>query len=82
MVRTQIQLEEGQAWRLRSLAQERGLSMAEIIRRFVDRCLKEEARGRADLYARAARLIGGFPDREGAADLAEGHDRYLDEALA
>ncbi len=81
MVRTQIQLEERQARKLKSLAHQQGVSMAEMIRRYVDRGLKEEATERGRLYARAADLIGRFPDREGATDLAEEHDRYLDEAF-
>lgn len=81
MVRTQIQLEEHQARRLKSVASRKGVSMAEVIRRFVDRGLEDEKADRAELYARAAGLIGRFPDREGAEDLAEEHDRYLEEAF-
>ncbi len=82
MVRTQIQLREHQARRLRSLARQMGVSMAEIIRRYVDRGLEGERPGRADLYARAERLIGRFPDLEGATDLATEHDRYLEDAFS
>ncbi len=81
MVRTQIQLTEQQARRLRAQARERGVSFAETIRRFVDRGLAEEAASRARLYQQAARVVGRFPDRRGARDLAREHDRYLDEAL-
>ena len=80
MVRTQIQLTERQARRLRALARERGLSLAEIIRRYVERGLSEEASNRGALYDRAERAVGRFRDRRGARDLSSRHDRYLDEA--
>jgi hypothetical protein len=80
MVRTQIQLTEGQARRLRIQALERGVSLAEIVRRCVDSGLAAESPNRAALYDRAARAIGRFPDRRGARDLSSGHDRYLDGA--
>lgn len=82
MIRTQIQLTEQQARRLRSQAREQGISLAEIIRRCVDRGLADEAPERADLYARAARAVGRFSDRHGARDLGRRHDRYLDEAFS
>lgn len=81
MVRTQIQLEEHQARRLKSVARQKGVSMAEIVRRLVDRGLDNEKTDRAELYSRAAGLIGRFPDREDADDLAEDHDRYLEQAF-
>jgi len=81
MVRTQIQLTEQQARRLRSQARERGLSLAEIIRRYVEKGLSEEAPNRAALYERAARVVGRFRDRRGARDVSSRHDRYLDEAF-
>ncbi len=81
MVRTQIQLTERQARRLRAQARERGVSLAEIIRRCVEKGLAEEAPSRAVLYDRAARVIGRFPDRRGAPDISSKHDRYLCEAF-
>ncbi len=81
MIRTQIQLTEQQARRLRAQARERGVSLAEMIRRLVDRGLTEEAAGRARLCEQAARVVGRFPDRRGARNVARDHDRYLDEAL-
>ncbi|MBI4476877.1 MAG: ribbon-helix-helix protein, CopG family, partial [Acidobacteria bacterium] len=45
MVRTQIQLTEQQARRLRAQARERGVSLAEMIRRCVEKGLAEEAPG-------------------------------------
>jgi hypothetical protein len=81
MVRTQIQLTERQARRLRGRAHERGVSLAEIIRRYVDKGLAEEAPDRAALFDRAARLVGRFRVRRGARNLSSQHDRYLDEAF-
>ena len=81
MVRTQIQLTDQQARRLRAEARERGLSLAEIIRRYVDKGLSDETPDRAALYDRAARVVGRFRDRRGARDVSSKHDRYLDEAF-
>jgi hypothetical protein len=80
MVRTQIQLTDTQARRLRERARQEGISLAEVIRRYVDRGLSGDASTRAQRYERAARLIGRFPDKRGARDLGRDHDRYLDEA--
>jgi hypothetical protein len=81
MVRTQIQLTEQQARRLRKEARQQGISLAEMIRRCVDQTLAGEKADRARLYERAAGLVGRFADRKGATDLARGHDRYLDKAF-
>ena len=81
MVRTQIQLTEQQARRLRAEARDRGLSLAEVIRQYVEKGLTASAADRSDLYERAARLVGKFRDRGGARDLASDHDRHLDEAF-
>lgn len=66
--------------KLRSAAREQGVSIAEIVRRCVDRGLAHEMAGRRERYARAGDLIGLFRDREDASDVADEHDRYLDEA--
>ena len=81
MIRTQIQLTEQQARRLRAQARERGVSLAELIRQCVDTALAEEAPNRMALYDRAARLVGRFPDRRGARDISARHDSYLDKAF-
>lgn len=82
MVRTQIQLSERQANELKNLAHARGISLAETIRRFVDQGLAAESQGIAAKYERAARVVGRWRDREGRTDIAENHDRYLDEAYS
>lgn len=81
MVRTQIQLTESQARRLRAHARQHGISLAEVIRRCVEKGLADAAEDRGALYGRAAGLIGRFPDRRGAKDLAAHHDRYLDDTF-
>jgi ribbon-helix-helix CopG family protein len=81
MVRTQIQLTEQQARRLRAQARERGVSLAEMIRQYVDRGIAEEHPDRAAMYDRASRLVGRFVDRQGKRDVARRHDLYLDEAF-
>jgi len=81
MIRTQIQLSEEQSRELRRIASDRGLSIAEVIRRFVNLGLRQQGVGRGDRYQRAARLIGQFPDRHRADNLGADHDSYLDEAF-
>ena len=81
MVRTQIQLTEEQARRLRRRAKQQGISMSAMIRRCLDQGLGDETGDRSGLYRQAALLIGRFPDRKRAKDLATGHDRYLEEAF-
>jgi hypothetical protein len=80
LVRTQIQLDERQAERLKAVAASRGLSMAEWIRRAVDSALlsggltdKEEQRRRA--IAAAGRFDSGITD------ISVEHDKYLAEAF-
>ena len=80
MVRTQIQFTEEQMRRLRRLARSEGVSIAEIVRRLVERGMGGEAPSRQALYHRAAGVVGAFHDREGASDVAERHDEYLDRA--
>jgi Ribbon-helix-helix protein, copG family len=76
VVRTQIQLTERQAARLKRIAAERGISMAAVIREAVDAVVERE--GAPDPRARALSVVGTFGS--GVRDLAREHDRYLDEA--
>jgi predicted transcriptional regulator len=80
MIRTQIQLSEEAAEKLKALAAERGVSMAELVRESVEQYLAqtpiitvEERRHRAIAAA------GKF--RAAETDLAEKHDAYLAEDL-
>jgi len=81
LIRTQIQLTEEQARRLGEAARERGVSMAEVVRRCIDRGLAAEVPDRAARYARAADLVGAFKDPTGACRVAEAHDEYLGDAF-
>ena len=81
MVRTQIQLTEQQLRRLRAKAREHGISLAEVIRQCVDFALADEINDRAELYERASQIIGRFPDKRGATNLAQEHDSYLEKAF-
>jgi hypothetical protein len=81
MIRTQIQLNEDQATKLKQLAAAQNKSVAELIRMSVDALLATTPLPNAeDGRARALAVVGRF--RTGDADLAEDHDRYLAEAYA
>lgn len=81
MFRTQIQLTEEQLSKLRRAARAQSVSVAEIVRRCIDRAIEEEIPGRRDDYARAERVVGLFQDREGASDVSARHDDYLARAI-
>ena len=70
MVRTQIQLTEEQANRLKAVAAERGVSMANVIRDAVDKHLERLANGNAEQRALAG--IGRFSS--GQSKISEQHD--------
>ena len=77
MARTQIILTDEQLAALRRLAAEQGVSLAEMVRRAVNRYLESRhgARGRA--RQRALSVVGRFAS--GCGDVAVEHDRYLAE---
>jgi hypothetical protein len=79
MIRTQIQLTEEQSIRLKRIAAERGVSMAELIREAVDRIPERSLR--AERWARARAVLGRFHDIEGRTDVSVRHDDYLAEAI-
>jgi hypothetical protein len=81
MVRTQIQLTKEQARGVKRLSRERSVSMAEVIRSFIEIGISAEESRRDSAYERAKQVIGRFPDKEGARDLAREHDRHLDGAF-
>jgi Ribbon-helix-helix protein, copG family len=79
MVRTQIQLTENQAERLRTLAAERGVSMAELIRKAVDALLAGNAAVDVEeSRRRALAVVGRF--RSGTKDGSRSHDKHLAKA--
>jgi hypothetical protein len=76
MIRTQIQLTEEQAARLKAVAARRGISMAEVIRQAVDSAVSgTNDRDPGARYERARRIAGKF--RSGASDVSSRHDDYL-----
>jgi hypothetical protein len=81
MVRTQIQLTEEQSINLRQLAEQENISVAELIRRSVERYLQEQ-RG-FSTEERKQRLLSviGIGD-SGVTDLGVSHDKYLAEIYA
>lgn len=80
LVRTQIQLDERQAERLKTVAASRGLSMAEWIRRAVDSALLSSGlTNREEQRRRAIAASGRFTS--GVTDLSVEHDKYLAEAF-
>jgi hypothetical protein len=83
MVRTQIQITEYQAQKLKQLAGAQAVSMAELIRRAIDQLLASAAPISDDEQQRLAlAFLGQFPDIDGATDVSENHDRYLAEIYA
>ncbi len=79
MVRTQIQLTEQQNRQLKTLAHRKGISMAEVIRRAIDRALVDEIVADEDEIRERALSVGGM-FHSGKHDIATRHDDYLAEA--
>lgn len=77
MIRTQIQLTEKQAARLKELAHEANESMAAIIRKALDQFLAAQAPDYRQKYRRALAVVGKYT--VGVSDIAKNHDRYLEE---
>ncbi len=82
MVRTQVQLEEGQVEAIRRMASARRISMAEAVRRLVAAGLREGIDEQPpESGAQALLAIAGIA-HSGVADLGRRHDDYLAEDLA
>lgn len=82
MVRTQIQLTEQQARFLRQQAHDDHVSMAELIRRYIEHGIAAAQARHDDLaasYARASRIVGSVKTLRGETDISVNHDRYLEE---
>jgi len=81
MVRTQIQLTDEQARKLKAAASREGISASAVVRRSLDKTLPE---GRlpddAELRRRAKSVIGSV--HSGTGDLSARHDDYLAEVYA
>ncbi|HUT76251.1 MAG TPA: CopG family transcriptional regulator [Polyangia bacterium] len=82
MIRTQIQIEPAQERAIRRFARREGISLAEAVRRCIDKALASESEtGAEERYRAALALVGSLRDPAGARDVASNHDAYLDEAL-
>ena len=78
MVRTQVQLTEKQYKALRKVAAKEGISMAEVIRRALDRVVEVESLpDREEIRRRAIAAIGSC--HSDVSDLSTRHDDYLAE---
>ncbi|MEA3471272.1 MAG: CopG family transcriptional regulator [Thermodesulfobacteriota bacterium] len=78
MIRTQIQLEENQIKWLKVKAQERGVSLSQLIREGIAFYRAHQVRFPEDKKKRALEAIGRFAS--GVSDASERHDDYLAEA--
>jgi metal-responsive CopG/Arc/MetJ family transcriptional regulator len=79
MIRTQIQLTEEQSQTLKEMAQERGVSMAELIRQSIDNFIRARNQLTLEEKRRRALSIVGIAS-SGVTDLGVNHDDYLAEA--
>ena len=80
MIRTQIQLTAQQSKRVKELARRQDITMAEVIRRALDRELQNDYLPAEDeIRTRAIAAIGVFSDT--ATDVSSRHDEYLAEAI-
>jgi len=77
MIRTQIQLTEEQARRLKELAHADNESVASIIRKALDQFLLNQKPDRAALYRQALTVVGRY--EAGIHDVSLEHDRYIEE---
>jgi hypothetical protein len=78
MIRTQIQLDEDQYERLKSLAKSRSQSISQLVRDGVEQLLT--AADRRQAWDRLLQSAGSCHDPDGKADVAVRHDEYLTEA--
>lgn len=78
MLRTQIQLTEEQAKRIKAAAARRGVSMAELVRQAIDLFIRRSGEKSDDeMRDRAIAAAGSFHSRR--RDVAQRHDEYLAE---
>jgi hypothetical protein len=79
MIRTQIQLTEEQASKVKKMATSKGVPMAEVIRDAVEGLIRSDAQTVSkQRRKRALEIVGKF--RSGKKDVSEKHDAYLDKA--
>ena len=83
MVRTQIQLTEEQHRKLKELAHRLGISLSEVIRRWISEKLEQSEISPTHLerVRQALLACGKYDDPSGETDVAEDHDRHLADAI-
>jgi len=80
MKRTQIQLTEEQARKVKRIAAHRGVSMAEVIRDAIEEASRTNRHGvREEKRQRAVEILGKF--KSGKRDVSKKHDDYVAEAF-
>jgi hypothetical protein len=80
MVRTQIQLTEQQAKKVKKIAAHRGVPMAEVIRDAIEGAIHSDVSTiPAERRKRALEIVGKF--RSGKSDVSKKHDDYLLEGF-
>ncbi|MBW2067095.1 MAG: CopG family transcriptional regulator [Deltaproteobacteria bacterium] len=79
MVRTQIQLTEEQARKLREISASRRESVASLIRKAIDQFIISGDPDRSLLYRQAESIVGKYEADKG--DISINHDCYLEEAF-
>jgi hypothetical protein len=77
MIRTQIQLTEEQAKKLRELSATGRESVAALIRKAVDQFIVSGIPDRPALYRQAEPVVGKY--KSDSSDISIHHDRYLEE---
>jgi hypothetical protein len=79
MVRTQIQLTEEQAQKLKELSLSSHESVAALIRKAVDQFILTGKPDRSTLYRQAGSIVGKYKAKK--SDISVEHNRYLEEAF-
>ena len=77
MIRTQIQLTDEQASRLKEMAHESNESIAALIRKALDQFLLKQQPNRRALYRQAMAAVGKYTT--GVHDVSIDHDRYIEK---
>jgi hypothetical protein len=77
MIRTQVQLTDEQAARVKELAHASNESMAAIIRKALDQFILKQEPDRRTLYRQALATVGKY--KAGTPDISIEHDRYLEQ---
>ena len=80
MIRTQIQLTEEQARKLKNLSRSRHISTAELVRQAVDKLTLDESKDEAEGKITRARAAAGKYS-SGKSDVSSLHDDYFADTV-